>query len=91
MANAPLFGTEWLKLVQVICPTGQSEYFFREDWTGRIALIVKENLVCARTANRKPKQRSRRSPVGGEKFERFLAGREATKLAVIRIVLRRLG
>src|ERR1700730_18923097 len=50
MANAPLFGTEWLRLVEVICPTGQAKYFFREDWTGRIALIVKENFPFARTA-----------------------------------------
>jgi hypothetical protein len=49
MANAPLFGTEWLKLVQVICPTGQSEYFFREDWTGRIALTAQANFLSART------------------------------------------
>ena len=33
MANAPLFGTEWLKLVEVICPTGQAKYFSRKGWT----------------------------------------------------------
>jgi hypothetical protein len=29
MANAPLFATEWLKLVEVICPTAQAKYFSR--------------------------------------------------------------
>jgi hypothetical protein len=29
----PSLGTEWLKLVEVICPTGQAKYFLREGWT----------------------------------------------------------
>jgi hypothetical protein len=34
--------------VEVICPTGQAQYFFGGDWTGGIALIPRENFVFAR-------------------------------------------
>jgi len=33
MANAPLFGTGWGELVEMICPTGKAEYFSRKGWT----------------------------------------------------------
>jgi len=33
MANAPLLGTGWGELLDLICPTGQAEYFLRAGLT----------------------------------------------------------
>jgi hypothetical protein len=33
MANAPLLGTGWHELVEMICPTSKVEYFFEKGWT----------------------------------------------------------
>jgi hypothetical protein len=33
MANAPLLGTGWHELVEMICPTSKVEYFLKEGWT----------------------------------------------------------
>src|SRR6202171_3593854 len=38
MANAPLLGDETARLIVLICPTGEAEYFFGEVWTGQITL-----------------------------------------------------
>ena len=38
MANAPLLGDETARLIVLICPTREAEYFFGEVWTGQITL-----------------------------------------------------
>jgi hypothetical protein len=38
MANAPLLGDETARLIVLICPTGEAEYFSRGVWTGQITL-----------------------------------------------------
>jgi hypothetical protein len=38
MANAPLLGDETARLIVLICPTGEAEYFFGDVWTGQITL-----------------------------------------------------
>jgi hypothetical protein len=38
MANAPLLGDETARLIVLICPTGEAEYFSQEVWTGQITL-----------------------------------------------------
>jgi hypothetical protein len=38
MANAPLLGDETARLIVLICPTEQEEFFPRGDWTGQITL-----------------------------------------------------
>jgi hypothetical protein len=38
MANAPLLGDETARLIVLICPTDEAEYFPRGDWTGQITL-----------------------------------------------------
>ena len=32
----------------MICPTGTAEYFSREDWTGKITLILQDIFVFTR-------------------------------------------
>src|SRR3984893_18202738 len=39
MANAPLFGTGWRELVEMICPTSKAKNISREGWTGN-------SLIC---------------------------------------------
>ena len=50
----PSLGTEWLKLVEVICPTGQAKYFLREGWTQTLQNCSsgKSVLFCADPASR---------------------------------------
>src|ERR1700704_7181600 len=36
------------RLVELICPTGNADYFCAQDWTGRIALICFNNLALRR-------------------------------------------
>src|SRR5882672_6302258 len=35
----PSGGVGWREFVEMICPTGEAEYFCKGDWTGRITLI----------------------------------------------------
>jgi hypothetical protein len=39
MANAPLFGTGWRELVEMICPTSKAKNISREGWT-------RNSLIC---------------------------------------------
>jgi hypothetical protein len=32
-------------VVEVICPTREAKYFFKQDWTGRNSLIPKANFL----------------------------------------------
>jgi hypothetical protein len=48
MANAPLSGTGWAELLDLICPTGEAKYFFEDIWTGQITLIRFDKLVFTR-------------------------------------------
>jgi hypothetical protein len=33
MANAPLAGKGWGKLVELICPTAKAKFFLQKGWT----------------------------------------------------------
>src|ERR1700688_770653 len=35
----PLFRVRWRELVEMICPTGEANYFFRQGWT-------RHSLIC---------------------------------------------
>src|SRR5882672_5886589 len=39
IAIRPSGGVGWREFVEMICPTGEAEYFCKGDWTGRITLI----------------------------------------------------
>src|ERR1700681_3044563 len=48
MANAPLLGTGWGELLDLICPTGQAEYFLKACLTEITDLPVRQSAygVC---------------------------------------------
>jgi hypothetical protein len=35
----------WRKLVELICPTAEAEYFSRANWTGQITLMELRKIV----------------------------------------------
>jgi hypothetical protein len=47
--DTPLVRAETGESVEMICPTPKAKYFCKEDWTGRITLIPRENFLFART------------------------------------------